>query len=84
MLNISAVEQGIDAFEEQINIFFTLAQAFNLASDSNRNLIGAIIYALLGRKRLWDLAHEAQLPSYIEDMMKADSRTNKQQLKLIN
>jgi hypothetical protein len=46
-------------------------------------LIGAIIYALLGRKNLWKLAHEAKLPSFIEDLIKIDERSNKQQLKLI-
>ena len=32
---------------------------------------------------MWKLAREAKLPNFIEDMMKIDERSNKQQLKLI-
>ena len=69
MLNITAINQGLDVFEEQINIFFTLSEAFREANDSNRNLIGAIMYALLGRKTMWKLAHEAKLPTFIDDQI---------------
>jgi hypothetical protein len=64
-------------------VFYYLCEAFKGASDSNRNLIGAIIYALLGRRNLWKLAHEANLPNFIDDLVKIDERSNKQQLKLI-
>jgi hypothetical protein len=83
LLNATSLEEGLDAYEEQINIFFTLSEAFKVTNDSNRNLIGAIIYALLGRKTMWKLAQEAKLPNFIDDLIEMDGRSNKQQLRLI-
>jgi len=83
LLNATSLEEGLNAYEEQINIFFTLSEAFKVTNDSNRNLIGAIIYALVGRKTMWKFAHDAKLPNFIEDLITIDTRSNKQQLKLI-
>ena len=83
LVHSASSEEGLAAYEEQVNVFYYLTEAFRLASDSNRNLIGGIIFTLLGRKNLWKLAHEAQLPSFIGDMLQVDRRVNKQQLKLI-
>jgi hypothetical protein len=41
------------------------------------------MYGLLGRKEMWKLAHEAKLPNFIDDMLKGDFRSNKQQLLLL-
>jgi len=41
------------------------------------------MYALIGRKTMWKRAHEAKLPIFIDDLIKIDERSNKQQLKLI-
>ena len=83
LLNATAMDCGLDSFEYHCDVFYYLSQAFWEANDSNRNLIGAIIFALLGRKNLWKLAHQAKLPQFIDDVIKNDKRSNKQQLKLI-
>ena len=83
LLNATATDEGLDAFETQVDVFYYLCEAFKEANDTNRNLIGAIIYALLGRRNLWKLAHEAKLPYFIDDLIRIDERSNKQQLKLI-
>jgi hypothetical protein len=83
LLNATALTEGLDSFQTQINIFFSLSEAFREASDSNRNLIGAIMYGLLGREEMWRLAHEAKLPNFIDDLLKIDFRSNKQQLLLL-
>lgn len=83
LLNATALREGLDAFEGQINIFYSLSEAFKEGSDSNRNLIGAIMYALLGRREMWRLAHEAKLPHFIEDLLAMDFRCNRQQLLLL-
>ena len=83
LLNATAIDEGLDAFEYQVDVFYYLCQAFKDANDINRNLIGAIIYALLGRRNLWKLAHEAKLPAFIEELIRLDGGYNKQQLKLI-
>lgn len=83
LLNATALKEGLDSFEPQINIFYNLSEAFKDANDSNRNLIGAIMYGLLGRKELWKLAHSAKLPNFIDDLLRMDSRSNKQQLLLL-
>lgn len=41
------------------------------------------MYALLGREEMWRLAHQAKLPNFIDDLIKMDFRTNKQQLILL-
>jgi hypothetical protein len=83
LLNATALKEGLDSYEAQINIFFSLSEAFREANDSNRNLLGAIMYGLLGREEMWNLAHEAKLPNFIDDLLNMDFRSNKQQLILI-
>lgn len=41
------------------------------------------MYALLGRKQLWKLAHDAKLPNFIDDLIRLDHNFNKQQLVLL-
>jgi hypothetical protein len=72
LLNATATEEGLNSFEYQLDVFFYLCEAYKEANDSNRNLIGAIIYALLGRHKLWKLAHEAKLPHFISDLIRID------------
>lgn len=41
------------------------------------------MYGLLGRKKMWNLAHDAKLPNFIDDLLNMDFRSNKQQLILL-
>ena len=72
LLNATASEEGLDAFEYHVDVFYYLCEAFKETNDTNRNLIGAIIYSLLGRRNLWKLAHEAKLPAFIDGLLMSD------------
>lgn len=41
------------------------------------------MYGLIGRKKMWNLAHDAKLPNFIDDILDMDLRCNKHQLTLI-